>query len=193
MFCPALFAFKQVLLLFVLMGIEDAIHLVGIYGAISVTFGFLKLFNFSKIRRITEMNKKYDGCKYEFVTGETVVINLNVTLQDGSQLMDVLEQLDRDLENQNRKETRRHDSFEELDPDECVFSGDEDINTDIYYKEFTRQMNVRLSEREKEVLQLVFIEDMPKSKAAEKLGISCARVTEIIGCIREKVRWMKEE
>lgn len=108
--------------------------------------------------------------KYEFLTCE--VVEVEVPEDMGEISID----LDRDIFNSNRRETRRHNSVEKLEEQGIQIA---DKNVDVVSIIENQETNKalykaldKLSPQQKELIQKVFFEGTPIVVVAEELGIT---------------------
>ena len=109
--------------------------------------------------------------KYTFVNGEETSIEVYGDFEG------IILELDRDLKNNNRKETRRHESLSLLDSDKQSIA----INTDVYSqilktldKDKLYAAIAKLKPQEQELLRNLYLSDKPMTQKqyASVLGIT---------------------
>jgi RNA polymerase sigma-70 factor (ECF subfamily) len=95
--------------------------------------------------------------KYQFVTGETVEIEVP------DNIAEVASTIDRDTENSNRKETRRHNSVEELEKNGTQLLDHRiDVQSIIEQKEIREGLYKALDTllpRQRELIQKIFFKE----------------------------------
>lgn len=125
--------------------------------------------------------------KYTFVNGEETSIEVYGDFEG------IILELDRDLKNNNRKETRRHESLSLLD------SGKQSIttNTDVYSqtlktldKDKLYAAIAKLKPQEQELLRNLYLSDKPMTQKqyASVLGITENAVRKRLAKIRLKLK-----
>lgn len=124
--------------------------------------------------------------KYEFVTGET--IELDVTEDIG----EIVIEIERDTYNSNRRETRRHNSLEEMHNQGLQFKdNDADILSIVEEKETNEGLyNVldKLLPQQKELIFKVFFKDMSIIDIARSEGVSEAAIRNRLKKIYKKLK-----
>ena len=126
--------------------------------------------------------------KYSFANGEKVVINLNIHLDNESDWLKVLKELDRVEYNNEQTQTRRHCSLDAYDKDERLISGEMDVLEQFLMKERWKDMLKHLTIREREVLDLYFCKGFTTLEIAHELNVGRTRITNIISSIRAKMK-----
>jgi RNA polymerase sigma factor (sigma-70 family) len=124
--------------------------------------------------------------KYEFVTGE--IIELDVTEDIG----EIVIEIERDTYNSNRRETRRHNSLEEMNNQGLQFKDNEaDILSIVEEKETNEGLyNVldKLLPQQKELIFKVFFKDMSIIDIARSEGVSEAAIRNRLKKIYKKLK-----
>ena len=99
--------------------------------------------------------------KYKFVNGEETSIEVYGDFEE------IILELDRDLKNNNRKETRRHESLSLLDSDKQSIA----TNTDVYSqtlknldKDKLYDAIAKLKPQEQELLRNLYLSDKPMTQ-----------------------------
>lgn len=99
--------------------------------------------------------------KYKFVNGEETSIEVYGDFKE------IILELDRDLKNNNRKETRRHESLSLLDSDKQSIA----TNTDVYSqtlknldKDKLYDVIAKLKPQEQELLRNLYLSDKPMTQ-----------------------------
>ena len=119
-----------------------------------LTFCFLKEIKIRKDKRNMEI-------KYKFINGEETSIEVYGDFEE------IILDLDRDLKNNNRKETRRHESLNLLDSDKQSIA----TNTDVYSqtlknldKDKLYAAIAKLKPQEQELLRNLYLSDKPMTQ-----------------------------
>lgn len=125
--------------------------------------------------------------KYKFVNGEETSIEVYGDFEG------IILELDRDLKNNNRKETRRHESLSLLDSDKQSIA----TNTDVYSqtlknldKDKLYAAIAKLKPQEQELLRNLYLSDKPmtQKRCADILGITENAVRKRLAKIRLKLK-----
>ena len=125
--------------------------------------------------------------KYTFVNGEETSIEVYGDFEE------IILELDRDLKNNNRKETRRHESLSLLDSDKRSIA----INTDVYSqtlknldKDKLYDAIAKLKPQEQELLRNLYLSDklMTQKQYADILEITENAVRKRLAKIRIKLK-----
>ncbi len=121
---------------------------------------------------------------YSFVNGENVIVSV------GEELGKTIRQLDRDLYNNNHKETRRHQSLNEIKADTLI---DKNVNIE---NDFLRRSDVdklynaisKLKPSEQELLHKLYLSKNPitQKQYAKMIG-----VTE--NAVKQKIKYLKNK
>lgn len=125
--------------------------------------------------------------KYEYLTGETVEIDVT------DKIAEVAIELDRDIRNSNRKETRRHNSVEELAEKGAQLADDRvDIHTDIEQQEMRQALHKALDNllpQQRELIQKVFFEGKSISEIARFEGVDESSIRDRLKRIYKKLKF----
>ena len=125
--------------------------------------------------------------KYKFINGEETSIEVYGDFEE------IILDLDRDLKNNNRKETRRHESLNLLDSDKQSIA----TNTDVYSqtlknldKDKLYAAIAKLKPQEQELLRNLYLSDKPMTQRqyANISNIKEKRVQEKSRRIRKKLK-----
>jgi len=125
--------------------------------------------------------------KYKFVNGEGTSIEVYGDFEE------IILKLDRDLKNNNRKETRRHESLSLLDSAKQSIA----TNTDVYSqilktldKDKLYAAIAKLKPQEQELLRNLYLSDRPmtQKRCADILGITENAVRKRLAKIRLKLK-----
>lgn len=124
--------------------------------------------------------------KYEFVTGETVEIEVT------DDIAEVAIELDKDIRNSNRRENDKHNSIEKLAERGTQLSDDRvDIHKDIEQKEMRRALQKALDNllpQQRKLIKKVFFEGQTMADIARKECVSKSAVQDRLNriCIKLK-------
>ena len=125
--------------------------------------------------------------KYTFVNGEETSVEVYDDFEE------IILDLDSDLKNNNRKETRRHESLNLLDSDKQSIA----TNTDVYSqtlknldKDKLYAAIAKLKPQEQELLRNLYLSDKPmtQKRCADILGITENAVRKRLAKIRLKLK-----
>lgn len=107
--------------------------------------------------------------KYEFVTGESVELEVPKTMEQ------IIIGFDKELKNSDRRETRRHNSVEDLDGKGIQLADDRiDIATLVEQqelKEALKEAMEQLLPQQRELIQQVFFNGKSIAKLARSEGV----------------------
>lgn len=124
--------------------------------------------------------------KYQFVTGDSVEIEVPDSIGK------VAVRADMDIQNNNRKETRKHKSLEKLHENGTQLSDENaDIHSIFEQKEARRSLYKALGNlppQQRELIQKVFFEGQKMADIAREEGVSSQAVQERLAKIRLKLR-----
>ena len=125
--------------------------------------------------------------KYEFVTGEKVCFDLDKKFEN------VIQELDDELENNDRKETENHENLSLFDNDievVDVTSDVLDIVLENFYKKNIYQVISQLNTDEKGLIYALYLNTKPMSweKCANYLGVKVEEVEKKLSLIRKKLK-----
>ncbi len=124
--------------------------------------------------------------EYKFVTGEKVCVDVNKKFES------IMLELNNELNNNNRKETRRHESLSLFDKNEKNM----DITTDVFgdvSKNFEMDKLysaiAKLKPRERELIHKLYLSKYPMTQTeyAKKLNISHAVLRKRVERVRKKL------
>ena len=124
--------------------------------------------------------------EYRFVDGEKAIIEI------GSDFEKIILELDRDLKNNNRKETRRHKSLSLLDSDKQSIA----TNTDVYSqtlknldKDKLYAAIAKLSPSEQDFIKKVFLQNKPVTytEYAKSVGVKVNTLYQKMWRIKKKL------
>ena len=125
--------------------------------------------------------------EYRFVNGEKASIDVSGDFEK------IILELDRDLKNNNRKETRRHESLNLFDSDKQSIA----TNTDVYSqilktldKDKLYVAIAKLKPQEQELLRNLYLSDRPitQKRCADILGITENAVRKRLAKIKFKLK-----
>ena len=119
--------------------------------------------------------KKYT---YSYGDGTNMTICANMFNEDGRKWIELLIRMDMDEEANNKKESRRHCSFEAFDPEGDTLMSDEKME----------DMIVSLTDEEKHVYMGRFIEQLTQNEVATILGHTQGGIAKMEKRIREKYK-----
>ena len=123
--------------------------------------------------------------EYKFVTGEKIHIEVYGEFEE------IMLELDKNLKNNDRKETRRHESLSLFDKDENNMDANVDVYEDVI-KSLDRDKLYyaiqKLKPHEQELIHKLYLDEHPISQAdyARILG-----VTE--NAIKQRAKWLKNK
>lgn len=125
--------------------------------------------------------------KYKFVNGEETSISVYGDFEE------IILELDRDLKNNNRKETRRHESLNLLDSDKQSIATDTDVYSQTLKnldKDKLYAAIAKLKPQEQELLRNLYLSDKPMTQKqyASVLGITENAVRKRLAKIRLKLK-----
>ena len=124
--------------------------------------------------------------EYKFVTGE------NVSIEVYGEFEEIMLELNNNLKNNNRKETRRHESLDLFDKDKR----NADITTDVFedvLKNFDKDKLydaiAKLKPQEQELIHKLYLDKNPltQTECAKKLDISYIVLRKRIERVRKKL------
>ena len=122
---------------------------------------------------------------YEFVTGEVSEVEVDERL--GGMLLD----LDRQQENNDRKETRRHFSLDGMDYEGEIFASAEDTEREaVRREEMARLYSAMeaLSPSQRELVKKVYFEERKITDIAREEGVSHVAVRDRLERIYKKIK-----
>ncbi len=125
--------------------------------------------------------------EYKFVTGEDVSIEVYGEFEE------IMLELDRNLKNNDRKETRRHESLDLFDKDERNSDITVDILGDVcrnFDKDKLYDAIAKLKPQEQELIHKLYLDKNPMTQAeyARNINISDAAMWKKIQRIRDKIK-----
>lgn len=125
--------------------------------------------------------------KYKFVNGEGTSISVYEDFEE------IILELDRDLKNNNRKETCRHESLNLLDSDKQSIATDTDVYSQTLKnldKDKLYAAIAKLKPQEQELLRNLYLSDKPMTQKqyASVLGITENAVRKRLAKIRLKLK-----
>lgn len=125
--------------------------------------------------------------EYKFVTGEDVSIEVYGEFEE------IMLELDKNLKNNDRKETRRHESLDLFDKDERNSDITVDILGDVcrnFDKDKLYDAIAKLKPQEKELIHKLYLDKNPMTQAeyARNINISDAAMWKKIQRIRDKIK-----
>ena len=125
--------------------------------------------------------------EYKFVTGEDVSIEVYGEFEE------IMLELDRNLKNNDRKETRRHESLDLFDKDERNSDITVDILGDVcrnFDKDKLYDAIAKLKPQEQELIHKLYLAKNPMTQAeyARNINISDAAMWKKIQRIRDKIK-----
>lgn len=124
--------------------------------------------------------------KYEFLTGETVEIEVPENIEQ------VLIAVDKQTQNSNRRETRRHSSIEELQ-EKGVHLSDNRVNIPVIFEKQEMQEALyhalnKLLPQQRELIKKVFYEGMSISEIARAEGVNESSIREQLNRTYKKLK-----
>ena len=125
--------------------------------------------------------------EYKFVTGEDVSIEVYGEFEE------IMLELDKNLKNNDRKETRRHESLDLFDKDERNSDITVDILGDVcrsFDKDKLYDAIAKLKPQEQELIHKLYLDKNPMTQAeyARNINISDAAMWKKIQRIRDKIK-----
>lgn len=157
---------------------------------ISVFFCFVR--GPPRVLRFLNINQKFGRTRtmkieYKFVTGEDVSIEVYGEFEE------IMLELDRNLKNNDRKETRRHESLDLFDKDERNSDITVDILGDVcrnFDKDKLYDAIAKLKPQEQELIHKLYLDKNPMTQAeyARNINISDAAMWKKIQRIRDKIK-----
>ena len=139
-----------------------------------------------KLNLVREKSEKV--YRYLFGDGTGFTICSTMFKENGRRWLEILARMDLDEAANNKKESRRHCSFEALDPEGDVLASDECMEDGAIKNEMMVSFVRNLTDLEKEVFKGRFIEQMTQEELAKKLNYSRVRITQVEKSIREKFK-----
>ena len=122
---------------------------------------------------------------YEFVTGEISEVEV------GESLGGILLDLDRQQENNDQKETRRHFSLNSMDYEGELFASAEDTERAVEHKEDMARLYSAmeaLSPSQRELVKKVYFEERKITDIAREEGVSHVAVHDRLERIYKKIK-----
>ena len=122
---------------------------------------------------------------YEFVTGEVSEVEVDERL--GGMLLD----LDRQQENNDQKETRRHVSLDGMDYEGELFASAEDTERAVEHREDMARLYSAmeaLSPSQRELVEKVYFEERKITDIAREEGVSHVAVRDRLERIYKKIK-----
>ncbi len=122
---------------------------------------------------------------YEFVTGEISEVEVDERL--GGMLLD----LDRQQENNDQKETRRHVSLDGMDYEGELFASAEDTERAVEHREDMARLYSAmeaLSPSQRELVEKVYFEERKITDIAREEGVSHVAVRDRLERIYKKIK-----
>ena len=122
---------------------------------------------------------------YEFVTGEVSEVEVDERL--GGMLLD----LDRQQENNDQKETRRHFSLNSMDYEGELFASAEDTERAVEHREDMARLYSAmeaLSPSQRELVKKVYFEERKITDIAREEGVSHVAVRDRLERIYKKIK-----
>ncbi len=138
------------------------------------------------------MENKTKEYTYSFVDGEMVTVKIEPKVEQDIDWADVLAELDRDEALNERRETRRHCSYEEYDLGDINLRSKEFIEDKYIYKEMFREFVKILTELEQVIYVRRYIEGVPQVEVAAQLNVTKGRICNKEREIREKFKKFKK-
>lgn len=125
--------------------------------------------------------------EYKFVTDEDVSIEVHGEFEE------IMLELDRNLKNNDRKETRRHESLDLFDKDERNSDITVDILGDVcrnFDKDNLYDAIAKLKPQEQELIHKLYLDKNPMTQTeyARNINISDAAMWKKIQRIRDKIK-----
>lgn len=125
--------------------------------------------------------------EYKFVTGEKVYVDVNEEFED------IILELDNELKNNNRKETRRHESLNLLDKDKKIADMTADVLEDVLKKLDIDKLYdaiAKLKPQEQELIHKLYLDNnsITQQQYANYIGIKTKSVQEKSRRIRRKLK-----
>ncbi len=129
--------------------------------------------------------KKYT---YSYGDGTNMTICANMFSEEGRKWIELLIRMDMDEEANNKKESRRHCSFEAFDPEGDTLPIEESMEEQVTGNEMTAAFVRRLTEQEKHVYIGRFIEQLTQEEMGARMYLDRSVVSKIEKRIREKYK-----
>ena len=125
--------------------------------------------------------------EYKFVTGEKVYVDVNEEFED------IILELDNELKNNNRRETRRHESLNLLDKDKKIADMTADVLEDVLKKLDIDKLYdaiAKLKPQEQELIHKLYLDNnsITQKQYANYIGIKAKSVQEKSRRIRRKLK-----
>lgn len=122
---------------------------------------------------------------YKFADGTTSTVEVD------DELYEILDQMDKDERNQNRRETRKHDSYEWLE-EQCVEPGttDDYFTADAFFNIENEELQAAIAElppSQQDLLRRRFFEGKMVKEIAEQDGIASCTVSKKFARIYKKL------
>lgn len=129
--------------------------------------------------------------KYEFVTGEVVEIEVS------EEIGEVSIEIDREINNSNRREARRHESYSDDNDKQGVL---QDLTVNVEEEAIKSIANEalykaikQLQPQQQKLLYKVFFEDRTMADIAREEGVSAKAIQERVKKIKNKLRKIIEK
>lgn len=128
--------------------------------------------------------------RYEFVTGEVVEIEV------ADDIGDVSIAIDKEIYNGNRRETRRHNSVQDLEeqgrqlPDESNNVENEVIRGEVY--ERLHKAIAMLQPQQQKLVKKVFFEEQTMADIAREEGVTAKAIQDRVNKIKTRLRKILE-
>lgn len=124
--------------------------------------------------------------KYEFVTGDSVEIDVPETMEQ------VIVEFDKDIKNSNRRETRKHNSVEEMEGQGIQFADNGiDLATLIEQQELKEALKDAMGQllpQQRKLIQQVFFERQSIAQIARLEGVDERAIRNRLNKIYRKLK-----
>jgi DNA-directed RNA polymerase specialized sigma subunit len=132
---------------------------------------------------------------YAFANGDKVTVDeaaLGDRRRNWDKWMEVLERLDLDEQANDKKETRRHCSYDLIDHDEVLFGTEDCPESLFFFKEMYAEFIKDLTEREFRIYYTRFVEGISQLETAEKYNTVHSNISGIEKDIKKKMKKIKK-
>jgi len=128
--------------------------------------------------------------KYEFITGEVVEIEVS------DDICEVSIEIEREIYNSDRRETRRHESYsDDNDKQEVLIDTSVDVEAEVFssldYKDLYRAIAM-LERQQQELVDKVFFEERTMADIAREEGVSSKAIQDRVNKIKSRIRKIVE-
>ena len=141
------------------------------------------------------MDRNNNVYTYVFANGDKVTVDgaaLGDRRRNWDKWMDVLTRLDLDEQANDKKESRRHCSYNMIDPDDVLFCTEECPEDSVYFKEMYKEFIQSLTEREFRIYYTRYVEGISQLETAEKYNTVHSNISGIEKDIKKKMKKIKK-